>query len=67
MVVMLVDLLESTSIARALAAKGDYELSANQVGWVGILGGVYLSVCVWWMVVCVDVCMYVPSHQEAVT
>jgi sulfate transporter 4 len=31
-VVMLVDLLESTSIARALAAKGKYELNANQVG-----------------------------------
>jgi MFS superfamily sulfate permease-like transporter len=30
-VVMLVDLLESTSIARALAAKGKYELNANQV------------------------------------
>jgi sorbitol-specific phosphotransferase system component IIBC len=32
LVVMLVDLLESTSIARALAAKGKYELNANQVG-----------------------------------
>lgn len=31
LVVMVVDLLESTSIARALAAKGKYELSANQV------------------------------------
>jgi hypothetical protein len=31
LVVMLVDLLESTSIARALAAKGKYELNANQV------------------------------------
>lgn len=30
MVIMLVDLLESTSIARALAAKGGYELHANQ-------------------------------------
>ncbi|KAF8066266.1 SULTR2 [Scenedesmus sp. PABB004] len=29
-VVMVVDLLESTSIARALAAKGGYELSSNQ-------------------------------------
>jgi hypothetical protein len=29
---VLVDLLESTSIARALAAKGKYELNANQVG-----------------------------------
>lgn len=29
-VVMLVDLLESTSIARALAAKGKYDLHANQ-------------------------------------
>jgi hypothetical protein len=32
LVVMLVDLLESTSIARALAAKGKYQLNANQVG-----------------------------------
>jgi sulfate transporter 4 len=31
LVVMVVDLLESTSIARALAAKGKYELNANQV------------------------------------
>ncbi|WIA34220.1 hypothetical protein OEZ86_012573 [Tetradesmus obliquus] len=30
LVVMLVDLLESTSIARALAAKGKYQLAANQ-------------------------------------
>lgn len=32
LVVMVVDLLESTSIARALAAKCKYELNANQVG-----------------------------------
>lgn len=31
LVVMVVDLLESTSIARALAAKCKYELNANQV------------------------------------
>eukprot|EP00775_Hariotina_reticulata_P010081 gene10081-10236_t len=30
LVVMVVDLLESTSIARALAAKGNYELNTNQ-------------------------------------
>lgn len=34
LVVMVVDLLESTSIARALAAKCKYELNANQVGCI---------------------------------
>ena len=42
-VVMLVDLLESTSIARALAAKGKYELSANQV----CAGSLLVGVCVY--------------------
>lgn len=36
-VVMVVDLLESTSIARALAAKGNYELNTNQVGLLLLL------------------------------
>lgn len=40
LVVMVVDLLESTSIARALAAKGKYELNANQVRISGL--GVHL-------------------------
>jgi sulfate transporter 4 len=41
LVVMVVDLLESTSIARALAAKCKYELNANQVGGSR-------SVCTFW-------------------
>jgi ABC-type transporter Mla MlaB component len=54
LIVMVVDLLESTSIARALAAKGKYKLNANQVGPrcdVVILGQIWridsacMSVC----------------------
>lgn len=46
-VVMLVDLLESTSIARMLAAKAGYELSANQVVFdYSVFHRVCLCVCV---------------------